>query len=383
MAEQLVQQAHAAYVDEEFVTAIDLYTKAIAISPNDADLYASRAQSYIKEERFLEAVQDASKAAELSPELAKAHLRKGVAFFYLEEYESAKEAFETANSLQKKKETETWISKCNAELEEEARRAKQSSISQEVATTDVPSHSSCPAPNCTPAPSSTNGHANDTQQEDLTKPISKAAADTQTGKYRYQFFQTPKIVEVDVLAKNLTPDRFHMDIDERKLHVVVKSPEGEQEYELNVDLYDAVVPSESKFELLKTKVEIQLKKASPVAWPTLEKSEKKIAANFSDLSKEHPPSYPSSFTKGRKMNWDKLEHEVKLEEKDEKLEGEQALQKLFRDIYSGADEDTRRAMNKSFQESGGTVLSTNWKEVGAKKIECSPPTGMEKRTFEY
>lgn len=58
-----------------------------------------------------------------------------------------------------------------------------------------------------------------------------------------------------------------------------------------------VVPSESKFELLKTKVEIQLKKASPFAWPTLEKSEKKIAANFSDPSKEHPPSYPSSFTK--------------------------------------------------------------------------------------
>lgn len=77
-------------------------------------------------------------------------------------------------------------------------------------------------------------------QEDLTKPILKAAADAQTGKYRYQFFQTPKIVEVDVLAKNLTPDRFQMDIEERKLHVVVKSPEGEQEYELNVDLYDAV-----------------------------------------------------------------------------------------------------------------------------------------------
>ena len=40
-----------------------------------------------------------------------------VALFNLEEYESAKEAFETANSIQKKKETETWIRKCNAELE--------------------------------------------------------------------------------------------------------------------------------------------------------------------------------------------------------------------------------------------------------------------------
>jgi hypothetical protein len=81
-------------------------------------------------------------------------------------------------------------------------------------------------------------------QEDLSLPIAKAAV-PQEGKYRYQFFQTQNIVEVAVLAKNLTPDRVDITIEERKLHVIVKSPEGEQEYELSVDLYDAVSPCTS------------------------------------------------------------------------------------------------------------------------------------------
>ena len=39
-------------------------------------------------------------------------------------------------------------------------------------------------------------------------------------------------------------------------------------------------------------------------------------------------------------------------------------------------------MNKSFQESGGTVLSTNWNEIGAKKTEIQPPSGMEAKEYE-
>ena len=37
-----------------------------------------------------------------------------------------------------------------------------------------------------------------------------------------------------------------------------------------------------------------------------------------------------------------------FQEKDEKLDGDAALNKFFRDIYADADEDTRRAMRKSF-----------------------------------
>lgn len=39
---------------------------------------------------------------------------------------------------------------------------------------------------------------------------------------------------------------------------------------------------------------------------------------------------------------------VDLQEKDEKLEGDAALNKFFREIYQNADEDTKRAMSKSF-----------------------------------
>ena len=44
-----------------------------------------------------------------------------------------------------------------------------------------------------------------------------------------------------------------------------------------------------------------------------------------------------------------------------------------------ADEETRRAMNKSFQTSGGTVLSTNWGEVKEKDYEKdrTAPDGQE------
>ena len=74
---------------------------------------------------------------------------------------------------------------------------------------------------------------------------------------------------------------------------------------------------------------------------------------------------------------------VKKEDKEEKLDGDAATNRFFRDIYGNADEDMRRAMMKSFVESNGTVLSTDWKDVGSKKIEASPPEGMDLRKWEY
>ena len=84
----------------------------------------------------------------------------------------------------------------------------------------------------------------------------------------------------------------------------------------------------------------------------------------------------------RAKDWGRIEQDIKQEEESEKLSGDAALNKLFQDIYARADDDTRRAMQKSFVESNGTVLSTNWGEIGAKKVETQAPGGMEVRKYE-
>eukprot|EP00483_Globobulimina_turgida_P006556 UN06566 len=71
----------------------------------------------------------------------------------------------------------------------------------------------------------------------------------------------------------------------------------------------------------------------------------------------------------KKKDWDQLDKFAKQELEKEKPEGDEALQSLFSKIYGDADDDQRRAMVKSFQTSGGTVLSTNWKDVIDKDYE--------------
>ncbi len=66
----------------------------------------------------------------------------------------------------------------------------------------------------------------------------------------------------------------------------------------------------------------------------------------------------------------------------DKLKGDESGDKftnLMKMLYGNADEKTRIAMNKSFQQSGGTVLSTNYNEVIKADYEGkdrpSPPDG--------
>ena len=58
------------------------------------------------------------------------------------------------------------------------------------------------------------------------------------------------------------------------------------------------------------------------------------------------PSYPSS--NRNKKDWGQIDREIEKEMAGEKPEGDEALNSMFKQIYDRADEDTRRAMIKSY-----------------------------------
>jgi len=160
----------------------------------------------------------------------------------------------------------------------------------------------------------------------------------------------------------------------KNIEVEVKLP-GNSEYQTNFNLLDKIIVPESSYTILSTKIEMKLKKSRDSRWSTLEDTGGSVQVwdAVVDTKKEKGLTYPSS-AKNSQRDWDKVDVPP---EPDDKLDGDAALNKLFQDIYKGASDDQRRAMLKSFQESGGTVLSTNWDEVGKGEVKGQPPKGMD------
>uniref|UniRef100_A0A8C2QGS0 Protein SGT1 homolog n=1 Tax=Cricetulus griseus TaxID=10029 RepID=A0A8C2QGS0_CRIGR len=188
---------------------------------------------------------------------------------------------------------------------------------------------------------------------------SEASASQRTqSKIKYQ---TESQVIVTLAIKNIQKDYVNVEFSEKELSAWVKLPSGEA-YNLKLRLLHSVVPEQSTF-----KIEIKMKKLEGQGD---EATPKQLTSDVKNL-------YPSSSHYTR--NWDKLVGEIKEEGENEKLEGDRALNKLFQQI-NGVDE-VKCAMNKSFIESGGTVLSTNWSDVGKRKVEINPPDDMKWKQY--
>lgn len=84
----------------------------------------------------------------------------------------------------------------------------------------------------------------------------------------------------------------------------------------------------------------------------------------------------------QRKNWDSITTDILSSEKakttneDANVGGDNTVNEFFQKIFGDADEDTKKAMMKSYSESGGTTLSTNWDEVKKEKVTVKPPEGQ-------
>ncbi|KAK2514322.1 Sugt1 [Columba guinea] len=315
-------------VDRDPEAAAQELTTALEKNPDDAEYYCQRAYAHILLQKYADAVADAKKSLELNPNNAVALLRKGLGEYHMKNYTSALESFREGQRLDNVDDTFTiWIKRC-----EETLNASQTEMNS--------------------------------QQQPLPP------------KIKYDWYQTESQVIVTIMIKNAQKDDVSVQFSEKEMNASVRLPSGE-DYNLKLVLLHCIVPEQSTFKVLSTKVEIKMKKPEAVRWEKLE------GQGDSPKLKQFTPDtqhlYPSSSHYTR--NWDKLVVEIKEEEKNEKLEGDAALNKLFQQIYSDGTDEVKRAMNKSFMESGGTVLSTNWSDVGKRKVEVNPPDDMEWKKF--
>jgi len=143
-----------------------------------------------------------------------------------------------------------------------------------------------------------------------------------------------------------------------------------------------VDPETSDFTVGKVKVEVRLAKKlhAQGRWGKLIGEPSDIEAPTLSAP---PPTAPSGYGARPRKNWDSVTNDILKAEKekssndDPNAGGDAAVNGFFQTLYGDADEDTRRAMMKSYVESGGTTLSTNWDEVGKEKVTVKPPEGSE------
>lgn len=405
----------AALATSDFPAAVAHYTEAISSNSQAVDYYIKRSTAYtrLSPPDHVAAFKDAEIALVLATKRAKrefitqAQLRRGIALFGLQRWADAKQCFAWVKKRDEKEKTvNIWEMKVDGKLKAlpEADPAREPAI-KEIPDVEIPKEGA-------KKPESTAASAENGSQTVASSGAPEAAAEPKTegvqtpaSKIRHEWYQTHDTVVVTLFAKGVPKNKATIDVQKRSLTISFPLPTG-SDFEFTLDpLFAEIDESASTAKIMSTKVEFSLKKVTPgQKWSSIEGTE--TVANGSRESKGDPeikravldnpssgPSYPTSSKSGPK-NWDKVASDLTKKPKKDQANGEgegddglgddfegDPVNGFFQQLFKGADPDTRRAMMKSYQESNGTALSTNWAEVSKGKVETSPPDGMEAKKW--
>lgn len=211
----------------------------------------------------------------------------------------------------------------------------------------------------------------------ITEPL-PTPFEQKSPNFKIDWFQSLDKITVTLFVKNIPKDDS-LKIKYRKQSVSIEFPtasSSEFQYDIG-PLFGDIKPEESTHQVFSTKLELSLAKAVESKWKELTRRSDEEPAQEQKTTEPIPKSvltYPNSARNAK--DWSKLTLDDDEDESEKKDENS-----FFAELYKNADDDTKRAMMKSYVESNGTALSTNWGEVSKKTVETSPPDGLEAKKW--
>ena len=412
-----------------YAEAVTKYTQALAISPASPDYYIKRSTAHQRSAppNNNAALEDAEKAVVFARKRAKrelitqAQLRRAIALFMLERFADAQYVLSLVRKLDEKEKTlSIWEKKVGDKLNP----LPDDHPKREVTVTEIPDETALETDEVKTNTPTVNFSTESEQSATASTAPKLEGVQTSRDKIRHEWFQSNDNVSFTLLVKGVPKDKASVKIKAHSLWISFPMP-NDKDYEFTLKpLFAEINFSESTSTITNTKIEVVLRKQTKgIQWKSLEgdkattvegKGEaheetdpiRRAIPSPSTTAQSSAPAYPTS-AKGGPKNWDKIvdsytkkpgskkskSNKTDDDASDSEPEGDDVgvddldddgdpANAFFKKLYKDADPDTRRAMVKSYQESNGTALSTNWSEVGKGKVETSPPDGMVARKWE-
>lgn len=201
---------------------------------------------------------------------------------------------------------------------------------------------------------------------DQVNTSSKTALSLTHEKTRKEWYQTSNTVVISLFTDRLpeSVSSIHSELNSvnNTLTLSWNLSKENSEFQYSINLSNPIINNSIKFKIFTKKLEITIDKLdSGKTWKTLDNTNEQNTKNDDVKTK-------------KQKDWSKINFD---EYEDDLEENNGSADAFFQKLYANADPDTKRAMMKSFIESNGTTLNTNWDDVKNKKVETSPPEGME------